>query len=95
MFAISKWTKSKHPEQAPLNLMQHQHHNLTLLSVSCSLKLCDCVWWGGRQVVANEVIANPQVYNEAFLGKPPQEYAKWIQDPSKWGGAIELSILSK
>ncbi|KAK9785178.1 hypothetical protein WJX73_004057 [Symbiochloris irregularis] len=48
-----------------------------------------------RQVVAQEVANNPQEYNEAFLGKSPQEYAKWIQDPSKWGGAIELSILSK
>ena len=41
------------------------------------------------------MLADSSTYNEAFLGKKPQEYASWIKDPSKWGGAIELSILSK
>ena len=48
-----------------------------------------------RQVIAEAVTSDPSTYNEAFLGKPTQEYARWILDPSKWGGAIELSILSK
>ena len=30
-----------------------------------------------------------------MLGKAPAEYCAWITDPDKWGGAIELSILSK
>lgn len=34
-------------------------------------------------------------WNEAVLGKSPVEYCAWIQHPDKWGGAIELSILSK
>lgn len=54
-----------------------------------------CTWAWCRQVIAEAVTTDPSTYNEAFLGKPPQEYAKWILDPSKWGGAIELSILSK
>ena len=28
-------------------------------------------------------------------GKPNAEYCRWIQDPQRWGGAIELSILSE
>eukprot|EP00798_Chlamydomonas_sp_ICE-L_P022763 gene22763-29931_t len=47
-----------------------------------------------RGVIANVVSSNPDMYNEAFLGKENAEYCKWIQEPSKWGGAIELSILS-
>ena len=48
-----------------------------------------------RKVIADAVLADSSTYNEAFLGKKPQEYASWIKDSSKWGGAIELSILSK
>jgi hypothetical protein len=28
-------------------------------------------------------------------GKPNAEYCRWIQDPQRWGGPIELSILSE
>lgn len=48
-----------------------------------------------RQVIAATVASDPDKYNEAFLGKPNEEYCAWILDPEKWGGAIELSILSK
>jgi ubiquitin thioesterase OTU1 len=50
---------------------------------------------GLRQAVAQEVLADPETYSCAFLGRPTQEYAAWIQDSSSWGGQIELSILSK
>ncbi|XP_065037330.1 OVARIAN TUMOR DOMAIN-containing deubiquitinating enzyme 2 isoform X2 [Musa acuminata AAA Group] len=48
-----------------------------------------------RQVIAAVVASDPGKYTEAFLGKPNNEYCAWIQDPDKWGGAIELSILSE
>lgn len=48
-----------------------------------------------RSVVAEAILHNPSIWNEAVLGKDPVEYASWIQDPKKWGGAIELSILSQ
>ena len=48
-----------------------------------------------RSIVATAVLADPIEWNEAVLGKDPEEYATWIQDPRRWGGAIELSILSK
>ncbi|EFN51272.1 hypothetical protein CHLNCDRAFT_28255 [Chlorella variabilis] len=48
-----------------------------------------------RQVIADAVLADPFEWNEAVLGKEPAEYCRWIKDPNKWGGAIELSILSR
>ena len=38
------------------------------------------------QVIAATVISDPEKYNEAFLGKPNEEYSQWILDPEKWGG---------
>ncbi|KNA09092.1 hypothetical protein SOVF_156820 [Spinacia oleracea] len=47
-----------------------------------------------RQVIAATVSSDPVKYSEAFLGKKNEEYCSWILDSEKWGGAIELSILS-
>lgn len=38
---------------------------------------------------------DPDQYTDGFLGKPNAEYCRWIQDSQKWGGAIELAILSR
>lgn len=48
-----------------------------------------------RQVIAKAVRENPDLYTEGFLGKSNREYQAWILDKQRWGGAIELSILSK
>ena len=48
-----------------------------------------------RRVIAEAVKKDPEQYNEAFLGKSNAEYQRWILDSQKWGGAIELSILSR
>lgn len=48
-----------------------------------------------REIIANAVASDPEEYSEAFLGQPNPEYCKWILKPESWGGAIELSILSK
>lgn len=48
-----------------------------------------------RRVIADAVMADPHEWNEAVLGKAPAQYRAWILDPSRWGGAIELSILSR
>lgn len=47
-----------------------------------------------RSLVAEAVLADPVEWNEAVLGKEPAAYAAWITDRRRWGGAIELSILS-
>lgn len=48
-----------------------------------------------RQVVVDEVAADPFTFNEGFLGKDNAEYQKWIKAADKWGGPIELFILAK
>jgi ubiquitin thioesterase OTU1 len=40
------------------------------------------------------VLANRDKFNAALLGMRPEEYAAWLAQPSSWGGAIELVILS-
>lgn len=47
-----------------------------------------------RAEVSAVVAAAPQLYSEAFLGRPNSEYCAWIMSDNAWGGAIELSILS-
>jgi len=48
-----------------------------------------------RQIIAEAVAGDADCYNEAILGRPNDDYCKWIQRPESWGGAIELAILSK
>ncbi|XP_017042514.1 ubiquitin thioesterase OTU1 [Drosophila ficusphila] len=47
-----------------------------------------------RHIIAQEVAADPQSYNDAVLGKSNADYCAWIQKADSWGGAIEVSILS-
>lgn len=48
-----------------------------------------------RALVAQGIQANPDLYGEAVLQKPPDDYCRWIQREDSWGGGIELSILSQ
>lgn len=48
-----------------------------------------------REIVAAVVAEKWSKYSEAILGRPNDEYCKWIMKSDSWGGAIELSILSK
>lgn len=47
-----------------------------------------------RKIIAECVAADPELYNEAILGKPNKDYCSWILKSDSWGGAIELSVLS-
>uniref|UniRef100_A0A7N4PBJ0 Ubiquitin thioesterase OTU n=1 Tax=Sarcophilus harrisii TaxID=9305 RepID=A0A7N4PBJ0_SARHA len=48
-----------------------------------------------RNLIAEIVASDPEFYCEALLGKTNQEYCDWIRRDDTWGGAIEISILSK
>lgn len=48
-----------------------------------------------RRLIARIVASDPDFYSEAILGKTNQEYCEWIKRDDTWGGAIEISILSK
>ncbi|KAM0792437.1 hypothetical protein ACM66B_005114 [Microbotryomycetes sp. NB124-2] len=48
-----------------------------------------------RQIVADEIRANPDTWSDAMLGRPRAEYVSTILSKNSWGGAIELSILAQ
>jgi ubiquitin thioesterase OTU1 len=48
-----------------------------------------------RELIAVEIVSNPDLYSQAILDKEPSEYCEWIMQNDTWGGGIELSILSK
>jgi ubiquitin thioesterase OTU1 len=48
-----------------------------------------------RAIVARTIQQRPDIYSAVVLEKSPEDYAHWIQTAAAWGGAIELSILSK
>lgn len=48
-----------------------------------------------RNIIADAIRADPVEYNDAILGKKASDYINWILKETSWGGAIELSILSK
>ncbi|KAH0618901.1 hypothetical protein JD844_018433 [Phrynosoma platyrhinos] len=48
-----------------------------------------------RNLIAQIVASDPESYSEPVLGKTNQEYCDWIRREDTWGGAIEVSILSK
>lgn len=50
---------------------------------------------GMRELIAGVVLSDPENFSEAFLGKTNDKYCKWIMNKESWGGAIEISILSK
>lgn len=49
---------------------------------------------GLRQKCAEVVLANPQKFTSAILGRRTEDYANWIMLPTSWGGYVELMILS-
>lgn len=48
-----------------------------------------------RQIVTETIQGDQLTYNEAVLGDTVNQYCKWINMESSWGGGIELSILAK
>ncbi|CAM1503734.1 Fc.00g013250.m01.CDS01 [Cosmosporella sp. VM-42] len=47
-----------------------------------------------RRMMADYITEHSDVYSEVVLGSSPRQYCHSIQDPDRWGGGIELSILS-
>mmetsp|Transcript_12582 Transcript_12582/g.12210 ORF Transcript_12582/g.12210 Transcript_12582/m.12210 type:complete len:338 (+) Transcript_12582:92-1105(+) len=47
-----------------------------------------------REIIADK-IKSDDIYSADILGQPVEDYAKWILNPDKWGGEIEMSILAK
>ncbi|KJZ75644.1 hypothetical protein HIM_04801 [Hirsutella minnesotensis 3608] len=47
-----------------------------------------------RRMMAEYISQHPETYSEVVLGCAPSSYCRSIQSPDRWGGGIELSILS-
>lgn len=47
-----------------------------------------------RKVVVNYIEKDPELYSDLILGRPREEYCRWIVKKDSWGGAIELGILA-
>ncbi|KAM0490673.1 hypothetical protein ACHAP8_011291 [Fusarium lateritium] len=95
--------KNEGPEDA--NVPWPQREGTLLLRVMPSDNSCLFTAFGGalqdqipaqnlRQMMADYILEHPEEYSEAVLGSPPNQYCRSIQDPDRWGGGIELSILS-
>lgn len=39
--------------------------------------------------------AQPEIYTDAFLGRPVAEYLQWLALPTSWGGSIETAVLAE
>lgn len=48
-----------------------------------------------RKVIADEIVKDGETYSADILGMAIEDYVKWILNPEKWGGEIEMNILSK
>lgn len=48
-----------------------------------------------RRIVADHILAKPDVYTKVVLEKEPRAYCTNIQRSDVWGGAIELGIISE
>lgn len=47
-----------------------------------------------RRMIVEYITQHPATYTAAVLGIPPDQYCRSIMQPDRWGGGIELSILS-
>ncbi|KAG8158170.1 hypothetical protein KVR01_011931 [Diaporthe batatas] len=47
-----------------------------------------------RREVGEYILARPEKYTKVILEMEPQRYAQTMLSPDRWGGAIELGILS-
>lgn len=86
------------PEQSANLILRNVPDDNSCLFNAISLAVTGSIDWQRlnlRGIVAETIRRSPEVYSEAILGRPLEDYCVWIQKPESWGGAIELGILSK
>jgi len=83
------------PGNLQLSLSQASFQVAYIIAYAKHMCCLTCVKLGCRKVTAETVAGDQEQYTEGFLGKPNADYCKWIQDKQRWGGAIELAILSR
>ncbi|KAL2816337.1 hypothetical protein BJX63DRAFT_145250 [Aspergillus granulosus] len=103
---LSLARSNKSPDDPP-EVPSPEHNGTFVLRVmpddnSCLFRAVSTALLGGedamtelRSIVAEEIQRNPTEYPKVVLEKDPDDYCRWIKNENSWGGAIELSILSK
>ncbi|KAM6536536.1 ubiquitin-specific protease otu1 [Fusarium falciforme] len=98
-------TAKKNESPEDVNVPWPEREGTLLLRVMPSDNSCLFTAFGGalpkqipaqqlRRMMADYIVQHPEDYSEAVLGSSPSQYCRSIQDPDRWGGGIELSILS-
>ncbi|KAL1983095.1 hypothetical protein VTN96DRAFT_508 [Rasamsonia emersonii] len=105
--SLSRKTSAADVESDPPEVPSPEHSGTVVLRImpddnSCLFRAVGSAVIGGmdtmtelRSVVAQTIQEQQDVYSEVVLEKKPDDYCRWIQSEDAWGGAIELSILSK
>ena len=47
-----------------------------------------------RSLCAENILSNPETYNDVRLGMDPSSYVEWLSKESNYGGETEITILS-
>ncbi|KAL3458496.1 OTU-domain-containing protein [Aspergillus heterothallicus] len=104
---LSLTRSNKKSSDDPPEVPSPEHNGTFILRVmpddnSCLFRAVSTALLGGedamtelRSIVAEEIQRNPTDYPKVVLEKDPDDYCRWIKNENSWGGAIELSILSK
>ena len=45
-------------------------------------------------MVAATIMSDPETYSEVLLGRPNDEYCRWILKPESWGGATTCGMIA-
>ncbi|KAH9651714.1 OVARIAN TUMOR DOMAIN-containing deubiquitinating enzyme 2 [Citrus sinensis] len=96
IFPVQKGRTIGPAEDLALKLVKEQQRKKTYTDTANFTLCCGVCQIGviGQKAIAATVASDTVKHSEAFIGKSNQDYCSWIQDPEKWGGAIELSILA-
>ncbi|GAY59365.1 hypothetical protein CUMW_193980 [Citrus unshiu] len=92
IFPVQKGRTIGPAEDLALKLVKEQQRkktytdtaNFTLCYGVCQIGVI------GQKAIAATVASDTVKHSEAFIGKSNQDYCSWIQDPEKWGGAVNF-----
>jgi ubiquitin thioesterase OTU1 len=105
--SLARKTSAADVEKDPPEVPSPEHCGTVVLRImpddnSCLFRAVGSAVIGGmdamtelRSVVAQTIQEQQDIYSEVVLERKPDDYCRWIQTEDAWGGAIELSILSK
>jgi len=94
--------QSKLPEKSKSTELTLKRH-VVPADNSCLFTSLSFILYGGdtsyaleiRKLAAKCILGDPETFSEGVLGSKPKNYCDWLLNPRNWGGAIEITALSK